>query len=300
MPSVQSVLKWAGVALCSLLLLVSLVGLGFVFPVNDAASDSAFWKSAIQKADLYSLAKNQLVNQMVNSPNFLLSVEKQRQMVESAFSRPWFEAQTDLLLDKYFDFINQKTDSFKLEISLAEPKAKLVSEIKNLGAGQGLPADISGIVAGQIPDSFDLASQVEQSGSQTPWVLHRQAVVLANQMVWVFVFSALIWVALIGLLLKNRRAFAVIGTVFLLAGTLVLVVTQVVFSFSKNAFFSDANQSELHSLVQPLFQGVMEEFSQKTFFWAELWIGLGLLCWIIFILLKIRTVKSAVPQKELA
>ncbi len=226
MPSARTALKLFLVVLFSFLLWADLLLLSVLFPAQSVALDKNVWLSVLEKIDAYEafvpFGAQMLEQGFSSGGSIAIPSAALGPLIRQSFSKEWLNAELNKVVSNFFDFISGKTEEIDLSLSMLEPKQKILQSVRENGVGPVLLPVVEEAVQ-QLPDRYELVPATEARG----FLMQQRALVsIVHQAVLLLFIMALVFAIIIAALLRNQSALLAFGIVFLLAGLLVLLVSQ--------------------------------------------------------------------------
>jgi len=277
-------LKGLGLAILSFLLFLSLSVFGLVLMINQTILNPDFVVSQVNRLDIASIAGDMLREQMPQGREFLDDVVLVNVVDDTiADLEPWMKQQARDGIYSFYDYLEGRSQSLSLVISLEPVKESLRDNLRE-AVLQSPPPELAGLppdeierylneyyepISQEIPSTFDLTEALV-----TPEVMAQLE--QAKQYISYFhlAYNALIGLILLlilGIILINRQVRGStrgLGTTFLTCGAL---------SYAGVLVAKNIAGTQLTQLDIPVYlQGWIPQFLANTLAPLEMY-GIGLM-----------------------
>lgn len=292
-------LQWIVIFLCCVVLFLGLTVLPVALATQTVLLEGNTWSRAFERAELYADAvlflEVQLSQAIVQQTGFEFSNQTIHEIVSESFSKQWFDVQLNNLVLSFFDFVNSKQTSPALAVSFVEPKQRLPKALEDQ-----LPVELRAAAAptiaslvDKLPDQFSIR---EAADSNENLAQVQNVVSLFKQAVLILAVLIVVLVVAIAFLIRNKKAFLVLGLVFLLSGVLATVFSGVLVPIANNFVLDASNQLQLQAsfskrlpvIVNPVF----EQFFGQVRMLGLAWVIAGIVFIGAFIWVRSKQTKT--------
>ncbi|MBU0636436.1 hypothetical protein KKE06_05410 [Candidatus Micrarchaeota archaeon] len=292
--SAVTAIKWSSVIILAFLLLTNILLISILFPVKETVLTPNTWTELVERVDIYeqfsSSFEKTIQEGVFSATGFSLRSQNAKDIMEETFSKEWFDNQLSEAITRYFGFLNGNTTELNLSLSLAEPKQKLPASIQQrLPLAFQNPVAINALVK-ELPNEISLIGGVK---AQESFEQQLAAASLINDLLWVLIFLAIVWVVGIIFLVRSASAFLVLALIFLVTGALMWWLGSMIPVLESNLIFQSiggetATENILKAfnfqeLVAPVFLMLGEKISIIGFYW----VGAAIIAALFFVVFRV-------------
>jgi hypothetical protein len=285
MVSLTGILKGIALFILSFLLFTSLTSWTYLNATMSTALDASFVAGKVKESQTYDLLLATVTQQMNVGATPLGSEQEMKALIQSAFSREWFNTQVDNAVADSFAYLKSEKPDFKAKIdfmpvkqSLADQLNKKIKEFEAQNPGVSL-GTVSPEQFSDMPDSIDFA----QSFPEQALVQARTAVSFLYASLNYLLLAAVVFLALIALIHRNlKKTLKWFGSNLAISGATLLILAYFIPSFISTVLSKQlpSQQQQIMQAILPLMLDFFKAISDKVNFYAIIFVVAGIILYV--------------------